>query len=173
MTNKIPTILLDKNSVPAFSIFNSNEWNGKSKQIIMSCAANYGLLLYSLVKVKNIFEHAEELCTPSINNLKMQWKTAKWDINAGYYLVDVPELHISIHSFLTSIKTFLDIFVQLISSEGIVSGGIHGFHKKGDIIGGNLLQILLNNSPKSKENSATLIHDLICENKKTWIDEAV
>jgi len=45
--NKTPIILLHKSSVPAFSVFNPNDWDGKSKQIIDLCAINYGLLLYT------------------------------------------------------------------------------------------------------------------------------
>lgn len=173
MKHKIPVILIDENTYPAFSLFNPNEWGGESKPIILSCAANYGLLIYSLTRVNDIFERADVLCLPRGNNLKAQWETARWDLSECMYLVDIPEAHLSIHSFLTTVKTLLDVFVQLISSEGIVSKKIHGFHKKGNNIGGKLLHILKHKASITKRQSALRLHELICQHKETWIDQAV
>lgn len=116
---------------------------------------------------------AESLCAPSFSNLKSQYKMAKWPISNCICYVDIPQLHLSIHSFLSEIKTFLDVLAQLTASEGIVSGEVHGFHKKGDDVGGKLLHILKNNATKAKKNAALLLHDLIIEHKKKWIDNAV
>jgi len=170
---KIPVILLDESTTPAFSIFNPNDWDSKSKPIIHLCSVNYGLLIYTSKMINGIFEKAHALCSPSFESLTVQWKTSKWDLSKCTYFVDVPSLHLSIHSFLSSVKTFLDVIVQLISTEGIVSGDVHGFHKKGDNVGGKLLQILKNNTTKSNKDKALLLHDLIIDHKKLWIDTAV
>jgi len=171
--NKTPIILLHKSSVPAFSVFNPNDWDGKSKQIIDLCAINYGLLLYTSKIINNIFENANVLCSSSLNNLRTQWEKAKWELTKCNYFVDVPQLHLSIHSFLSSVKTFLDVVVQLIGTEGLVSAKIHGFHKEGNIIGGRLLKILENNATKNNKDKAKFMHDLIVKHKELWIDDAV
>jgi hypothetical protein len=169
----IPVILCHENTWPAFSIFNPNDWSGKSKPIIHSCAANYGFLLYGVTKIESIFSKANSLCQPRFDNLAAQWSTSKWDVSSCIYLVDIPEAHLSIHAFLSTVKTFLDIFVQLIHSERVVHDEIHGFHKKGDNVGAKLLRMLSNNAQEPKKHAAMLIHDLICEHKKVWIDDVV
>jgi hypothetical protein len=65
------------------------------------------------------------------------------------------------------------VFVQLVLTEGIVCDEIHGFHKTGGNVGGRLLNMLSNNATKPKKDVAVLLHDLICENKKLWIDHIV
>lgn len=166
-------ILLDPSAGPEFSIFNSNEWREESKPIIQSCAMTYGLLVYGVERIEKIFSSADNLCQPKFNNLVKQWKTSKWDVASCVYLVDIPEAHLSIHGFLSTIKTFLDVFVQILRPEGIVQGEIHGFHKKGSNVGAQLLHMLKNNAHKSKKNMAMLIHDLISEHKPLWIDDVV
>jgi hypothetical protein len=171
--NKIPIILLHKNSTSAYSIFNCNDWGSKSKQIVDLCAINYGLIFYTSKKINKIYEEAHILCSPSFNNIRLQWRKAKWELNNCNYFVDVPQLHLSIHSFLSSVKTFLDVIVQLIATEGVVSAAIHGFHKENNIIGGRLLKILENNAEKNNKEKAKTIYDLIVRHKQLWIDDAV
>lgn len=173
MTRKVPIICCHESTAPAFSIFNPNDWAGRSKSIIHLCAANYGLLIYTSQMISNTFTQADSLCAPSFSNLKSQYRMAKWPISNCTCFVDMPQLHLSIHSFLSEVKTFLDVLVQLTASEGIVSGEVHGFHKKGDDVGGKLLHILKNNAIKAKKNEALLLHDLIIEHKKKWIDDVV
>lgn len=172
-TFQIPVILVDEVTAKAFSVFNPNDWGSESKLIIHSCAANYGLLLYSLTKIKNIFGQADVLCSSKFKEIKAQWEISRLDLSACTYLVDIPEVHLSIQSFLSNIKTFLDIFVQLISSEGIVSAKINGFHRKKNIIGGKFMHILKNNAINHKAKSAKKLHDLICGHKIKWIDNVV
>jgi hypothetical protein len=173
MVPNIPMILCHESTWPAFSIFNPNDWSGKSKSIIHSCAANYGFLVYGVKKIESIFSGANSLCQPWFNDLEARWKASKWDVSSCIYLVDIPEAHLSIHAFLSTVKTFLDIFVQLIHSERVVHDEIHGFHKKGDNVGAKLLRTLSNNAQRSKKRVAMLIHDLICDHKKVWIDAVV
>lgn len=173
MAPKTPLILCHDSTWPAFSIFNPNDWSVRSKPIINLCAMNYGLLVYTSRLIEDIFREAGRLCTLSFHNLRSQWATSKWDISRCTYIVDLPNLYLSIHSFLSAIKTFLDVLVQLTNTEGIVSSAVHGFHKKGNIIGGKLLQTLKNNATKTKIHSASLLYDLIIEHKKLWIDTAI
>jgi len=170
---KIPIILLHESSAPAFSIFDPNDWDSKSKPIIHLCAINYGLLIYTSKMINDIFEKANVLCSFSLEIIKFQWGKAKWDLSKSNYFADVPQLHLSIHSFLSSVKTFLDVIAQLIGTEGLVSVKIHGFHKKGNSVGGQLLQILENNATKINKDKAGLLQDLIIKHKGLWIDNAV
>ena len=170
---KISTVLLHQSSVPAFSIFNPNDWSNESKQIVDLCAANYGLLKFTSEMIKDVFENANALCADSFKTLLSQWAMSKWEPSTCNYFVDVPQLHLSIHSFLSSVKTFIDVIVQLISTEGIVSSKIHGFHKKGNSVGGKLLQILNNNARAAKREKARSLHKLIIKHKRLWIDDAV
>jgi len=123
--------------------------------------------------LNDIFENAHVLCSSSLKNIRFQWGKAKWELSKSNYFVDVPQLHLSIHSFLSSVKTFLDVIVQLIDTEGLVSVEIHGFHKKGNSVDGQLLQILNNNATKINKDKAVLLRDLIDRHKALWIDDAV
>lgn len=170
---KIPIILIHPSSMASYLLFNPNSWKGASKQIVRSCAAQHGLLGYSLDKLDKLFNDAEKLCQPSLQNLNGQWNTAKWTHKKCRYFVEIPEIHLYIQIFLVSVKTLLDLIVQLISSEGVTSSKIHGFHKKNKVIGGEVLNLLKNNSNKSKKGVSDKISDLINKNKKDWLDEVV
>ena len=173
MEHKTPIIMIDPNSARAFSVFNPNDWIGDSKLIIQSCAINYGLVIYTTAKIKNIFTRADDVCVSRFNDLQAQWKMSRWPLSSCAYLVDIPEAHLSMHSFYSSVKTLLDVLVQLISTEKIVHTHIHGFHKKGVDVGGQLLDILTNNASKPKKELAAKLHDLISQHKNHWIDHAV
>ncbi|MBM4064227.1 MAG: hypothetical protein FJ266_01065 [Planctomycetes bacterium] len=172
-SSKVSVILCHESSVLAYSIFNPNDWNGASKAIIHSCAVQQGILLYEASKLKAIFQQADALCLPRFADLESQWNTAKWEINTFSYFVEIPEAHLSIQAFLGSIKIFFDIIVQLISAQGIVSQQIHGFHKKGDDVGGKLMNALRNNAKKETQEIAVKLDDLIARHKAMWIDQAV
>jgi hypothetical protein len=166
-------VWLHNTSAPAYFIFDPNDWTGSSKPIVMSCAAQCGLLWYQASKIPALVQNAERLCESRFLKLQRQWEKAPWDIEKPYYLVEVPEFHLYVQAYLATIKTFLDLLVQLISTEGIVDKSIHGFHKKGNQIGGQLLHILKTRARTMKENTAHQLHRLIEEQKTVWIDQAV
>ena len=168
---KTPVLLVDPASVQAFHIFNPNDWSGLSKAIVSSCAAQHGLLNYSVNKLHELFGNAEQICLPKIIELKKQWKTSRWPIDNCNYLAEVPEVHLFMQVYLNSIKTFLDLIVQLISAENIVYKKIHGFHKKRKDPGGALLHTLKNKA-NNKQIADSLL-ELIVLQKEIWIDDAV
>jgi hypothetical protein len=177
MTNRTPTphktpvIMLDPSSGDAYRIFNPNEWDGLSKTIVSSCAAQLGLVHYSCLKLRAQFDHSEKLCTTKIDELKKQWEAATWDIEAMVYFAEIPEVHLFIQAYLNSVKSFFDLLVQLVSTERIVNKKLHGFHKKGQDPGGNTLYIL-KNRPINR-SIAGKIYNLFITQKKLWIDTVV
>jgi hypothetical protein len=168
---KTPVLLVDPASVQAFCIFNPNDWSGLSKAIVSSCAAQHGLLNYSVNKLHELFGNAEKICLPKFIELKNQWKISRWPIDKCNYLVEVPEVHLFMQVYLNSIKTFLDLIVQLISTENIVYKKIHGFHKKRKDPGGALLHTLKNKANIKKV--ADYLLELIVKQKERWIDDAI
>jgi hypothetical protein len=118
-----------------------------------------------------LFENSDKLCSPKFYELKNQWKTSKLPIDKCEYLVEVPEVHLFVQVFLTSIKTFLDLIVELISSENIVYMKIHGFHNKRKDPGGKLLHTLKNKA--NNKEIADSLFSLVSEQKRKWIDDAV
>ena len=170
-TNNTDVILVHSASMSAYNIFNANNWTGYSSAVVRSCAAQLGLLNYSLNKLNELYDISEKLCEPKFNDLKKQWNTATWRIEGADYFVEIPEIHLFIQAFLNSIKTFLDLIVQLISTEKIVSKKIHGFHKKGKNPGGETLHFLKNKN--TNKIVAEHIFKLIEEHKRRWIDDAV
>jgi hypothetical protein len=69
------------------------------------------------------------------------------------------------------VKTLLDLVVQLLSTEGVVSAPIDGFHRIKGVFGGKVLNTLRNNAVM--KDKAAMIEDLISEHKAIWIDQAV
>jgi hypothetical protein len=170
---KVPLIYTSKESQKSFTIFNPNYFKGTSRLIIQSCAAQYSLLSYSLEQIQNLFSRAETQCFPFLIELNNQYKNKKFLYKDICYFVEVPEVHLYIQVFLVSVKVFLDLFIQLISTERIVNIYIDGFHKYGDIIGGRVLNILKHNSIYSKKKVSKMIIKLVEKNKKEWIDNVI
>jgi hypothetical protein len=170
---KIPIIWVDETNKSAHSIFNANDWSDRSKAIMSSCAAQLSLLEYQAAKLPSIVQYSRKICEVRFKDLKAQWDKSAWNISECDYFVEVPEFHLNIQAFLATIKVFLDLIVQLISSEGIVDTVIQGFHKKGEDIGGRLISILENNAKQGKTVTASKLLMLIGEQKTTWIDQAV
>ena len=170
---KIPVIVLDNTSKTAYTIFNSNDWEGKSKAIIASCAAQFSLLEYQATKLPSIVQYSRKMCELRFKELHNQWEKSPWDVNKSDYLVEIPEFHLNIQAYLATIKALLDLTAQLISAEGIVNKTVHGFHKKGILVGGELLQILNTKAKPEKAETALKLFKLIDEQKTIWIDRAV
>ena len=54
------------------------------------------------------------------------------------------QLHSFVEAYFSGIKTILDILMQLLSTENIVSSNVHGFHKDKNDVGGKILKQLNN-----------------------------
>jgi len=167
------TIFVAPSSWHAFQIFNPNEWPQSSKSIIQSCSAELSTLQHAAGRIAWICDHREERCAHCLQTLKDQWNNAKWVIEDSLYLAEDPELHLVIEGFFSSIKTLLDLIVQLLSSEAIVGAQIHAFHKDGDTIGGRVLKVLRRNAKQQKRDLAKSLVDLISDHKQRWIDEVI
>lgn len=71
-------------------------------------------------------------------------------------------------------ESLLDLLVQLLSTEKIVSGGVHGFHRTGTTNnGGKVLNALDHNRLADRKDVAARIRDLIVEHKTLWIDQII
>jgi len=170
---RIPVILCHSTSWSAYSIFNPNDWSNASKPIALSCAAQYALLCYTAARLEDLFQHADEVCQSRFSELRAQWKEAPWDVGRCRYWVEVPEVHLHIQAFLATVKTFLDLIVQLVSTEGVVSTRVHGFHKRRDKVGGKLLNALNTRAQSAKSDVASRLREFLEKQKAVWIDQVV
>ena len=89
------------------------------------------------------------------------------------YLGQAPELHLLIEAFFSGLKSLLDLSVQLLSTEGVVTVGVHGFHRDKSVYGGVVLNALERNVGKEKRETAAAITQLIRNHKQQWIDAAI
>jgi hypothetical protein len=78
-----------------------------------------------------------------------------------------------IEAFFSGIKTLLDLLVQLLSSEQVVNGQVHGFHRDKSIYGGSVLKALAHNSSSAKKDVAEKAIALLSTHKAEWIDQTI
>ena len=168
-----PVILVARESIAAFTIFNPNDWSPESKGIVASCAAQFALLNYAKTALSKVEEGAAPICNERLAELQRQWRRSQWDISRGRYFVEIPAVHLSIQSFLVTVKTLLDLLSQLLSTERIVHTRLHGFHKKGSVVGGEVLHALAKKRNPQQVTAAENLRQQIIESKKVWIDDAV
>ena len=172
-SSKIPIIWVDDTNKSALSIFKANNWNDRSKAIISSCAAQLSLLEYQAAKLPSLVQYSRIICESRFKGFNDEWNKSPWKISECDYIVELPEFHMNVQAYLATIKVFLNLIVQLISTEGIVDTVIQGFHKKGDVIGGRVINALENHAKKDKTVIASKLLKFLAEQKSTWIDKAV
>ena len=134
---KIPVILLDRSSVPAANLLNQNDWeNNNSKRIVDSCQTYLGFVYYTYTKLEKALNKTalQSLCAHHKSTLLDQWNHTPFKIEKISCLAEVPEIHLSMLGFFSGIKSFLDLLVELLSTEQIIASNVHGFHEKGDKI---------------------------------------
>lgn len=168
-----PVILVAQESIAAFTIFNPNDWSQASKGIVASCAAQFALLNYANSALSKAQEGAAPICNERLAELQRQWRRSQWDLSRGRYFVEIPAVHLSIQSFLVTVKTLLDLLSQLLSTERIVHTKLHGFHKKGSVVGGEVLHALAKKRNPQQATAAENIRQQIIQSKAVWIDDAV
>ncbi len=170
---RIPLVCADDSMVVGAEIFDPNSWSGVSKGIIQSCWTEYSVLHHCVAQITGMCNESEQLCQKHVETIQQQWRTKKFDLGKVVVYGPMPDLHLRIEAFFCGLKTLLDLLVQLLSSEKIVSGAVDGFHRAKGIYGGTVLNALENNVPNAKGETARKILALIYEHKSTWIDQAI
>jgi hypothetical protein len=118
-------------------------------------------------------ERGEAVCKLRLQELQKQWRTHPWRLDRSQYLVEVPTVHVLVQAYLSSAKTLLDFLAQLTTTEGVVGKVVHGFHKKGDDPGGELLGILKTRAAPGRRDQAERLRAYLAEQKDVWIDDLV
>jgi len=170
-------VLLDEVGWRCAELFNPNYWAGDSRALMNSCWAEYSVLDHNVNRLAEMCKSAVDQCREHIETLKQQWAGKKLDLERGAIFGLKPDLHLRIEAFLSEVKTLLDLMVQLLYSEHVVTQEVHGFHKKNhrdfDPCGGNVLNILEHNVSNDMKNVAFEFYKLIKSHKTKWIDGAI
>lgn len=164
-------ILVDPSYIS--DIFNPNEWSGTSRGIIESCASELGVLTHSAQHIQTLCASGTDLCRGYFAMLDQQWRAAPWPLAGGTYFGQVPELHLYVEGFFSSLKSLLDLLAQLLTSERIVGASLDGFHRAGTIYGGKVLSALKRNVIKERQLAASALTKVIQEHKALWLDAAI
>ncbi len=170
---RVPAIFVFEGTTPAHSVFNPNQWGDESRAVIASCSAQFALLLFSITSLPLAHATVQQICEQRIGELQRQWRTSRWPVGGLRYFVEVPSAHLSIQAFLVTVKTLLDLMAQLLSTERVVHTKLHGFHKKGHVVGGEVLHALAHKRNPLRAEAAEKIRELLLEQKGVWIDQAV
>lgn len=171
--SSIPVICVDASSVAGAGIFNPNSWSGGSKGLIQSCWTEYSVLRHCVTQLSDMCDGADKLCAKNVETLQQQWRMAKFDLQKLAFFAQQPDLHIRIEAFFSGVKTFLDLIVQLLSTEKIVAATVDGFHRDQSGYGGRVLNALRNNAVKTRKDAAAKLDALISEHKRSWIDQVI
>jgi hypothetical protein len=171
--NRIPVICVDSSAVVGAEIFNPNFWSSASKAVVQSCWNEYSVLYHCIEQITNMCANARHMCEKNIATLQEQWRLEKFDLGKMIFFGQQPDLHIRIEAFFSSVKTLLDLIMQLLSTERIVGIGINGFHREKDEYGGRVLNTLRRNASKDRKDLAAKFETLIFEHKKLWIDQVI
>lgn len=166
-------ICADAHATKGFATFNPNEWSGESRGVVQSCASEIGVHFYTTDRIASMCESGGQLCASQFAQLQEQWRVGPWDLAAGRYFVQVPDLHVLIQAFFAGLKSILDLLVQLLSTEGVVRVKGDGFHRKGTNFGGAVLNVLEHNALKGREDLARVLHALLVREKAAWIDQGI
>lgn len=118
-------------------------------------------------------DDAERVCANNIETIQQQWRTARFDLRKMVFFGQQPDLHIRIEAFFSGVKTLLDLLVQLLSTEKVVSEAVDGFHRAQNVYGGRVLNALRNNAMKNKKDAAAKLDALVSEQKTLWIDQVI
>ena len=170
---RIPVILVDSSTVVGADIFNPNLWFGYSKGIVQSCWTEYSVLHHCVRQVTKNCDEIDRHCQTHIATLQQQWAAAKFDLGRVVIYAQHPDLHMGIQAFFSGVKSLLDLLVQLLSSEKIVTVGINGFHRTTNVYGGTVLNALQNNTPTNWKALSAKVAALVSEHKTSWIDQAI
>jgi hypothetical protein len=168
-----PVICVDPSSVAGADTFNPNSWFGGSKGVIQSCWTEYSVLHHCVDQISGMCDDAKRVCAKNIETIQQQWLTARFDVRKMVFFGQQPDLHIRIEAFFSGVKTLLDLVVQLLSTEKIVSEAVDGFHRAQNVYGGRVLNALRNNAMKNKKDAANKLDALVSEQKKLWIDQVI
>ena len=170
---RIPVICAHPASVVCAGIFDPNSWPTDSRGLVHSCWSELSVLHHCVDQIADMCKEPEQLCRNQIDDLQQQWASAKFDLSKVVLLGEQPDLHIRIEAFFSGVKSLLDLIVQLLSTEKIVSATIHGFHRDQNVYGGSVLNALRNNARRDRKELAEKIVALLNEHKEIWIDQVI
>ena len=171
---RIPIVCLDECAVASAELFDPNSWPVATKGLIQSCWTEYAVLHHCVMQLKIACNDREAVCRRHVATIQQQWSMEKFDPQKVSIYGQYPDLHIQIEAFFSGVKSLLDLLVQILSTERIVSANLHGFHRSAQTnYGGTVLNALENNVPDSKKVDAAKIHALISKHKMKWIDQAI
>ncbi len=170
---RIPIICVDQSTWESTKVFNPNSWSGDSKGIAQSCWVELSVLRHCIVQIHALCTDRKTQCSSQIANIQKQYKSAQFPIEKSIVFAEKPELHMRIEAFFSGVKSLLDLMVQLLTTENIVSVAVHGFHRTKNVYGGSVINALQNNATKNHKELAKNIEKLIAQHKNQWIDQVV
>lgn len=170
---RIPVVCVSESSVDSAGIFNPNSWPVATKGVVQSCWTEYSVLDHCVKQLVTMCKEREKVCQSHIVTIQQQWSTQKFDLQRVTIYCQHPDLHIHIEAFFSGVKSLLDLLVQVLSTENIVSAKLDGFHRVRNNYGGNVLNALESNVPNTKKEVAAKFHALISKHKEEWIDQTI
>lgn len=171
---RIPVICIHPSCVPALTLFNPNIWsNPASRGVIQACATELAGLHYTTDQIVILCNTAKTACVPHFETLKRSWGTDPIDPSRLAFFGQVPSLHVHSRAFFAGTKSLLDLIADLLSTEEVVGGAIHGFHRVKGVYGGAVINALDRNVKKGRAQVAAAIKALLIQQKAGWIDDLI
>ena len=176
MKTPIPIFLVGPENWEASNVFNPNAFPEYARGIVFSCIDCLSMLIFSANQVgPNIESDRVEFLKGLQTNKAFEGFTP--DTNKPIVIVyHNAKFLAAFHLVLYSIKSFLDVYTQLVTKLIDPNAGIFGFNEGNvngtKIKGGRLINWLIKSAPNTYTNS-TVLALTIQENVSSWIEEAV
>ncbi len=173
INNEISLIIVSNERWESFSLFNSNAYPKFLNELVDSCGERLALIYY-YVNLLNLEITSDRKCFLNELNKQLQNFTLKDKLEYIVYYQGITYIA-SLHGTLYSLKSFLDVFINLNAS--LITNKIEQIscHKKNinnrKLACGNFINWLRNLSHKN-DNIKNLTN-IIEENSKNWITQAV
>jgi len=176
MKRPIPVLLLGPENWEASHVFNTNAFPKHVADLVISCMDCLSMFTFSISQVEpNIKRDRKGFLRGLRTNKAFDGVTP--DPNKPIVIVYHNAMFlVALHLVLYSMKSFLDVYAQLVSKLIVPNATVFGFNEANvdgkKIKGGRLVNWLIESAPNTYTNASSLA-SAIKDNVSSWIEEAI
>lgn len=172
----IPIFLIGPENWEASHVFNPNAFPVPVRNLVFSCMDCLSMFIFSVNQVEPNIERDRKQFLSKLRKNKAFYGFTPDPDKPCVVVYHNAKFLVALHLVLYSVKSFLDVYAQLVSKLIVSNSTIFGFNKGTvdgkQIEGGRLITWLTKSTPDTYTNASTLAH-VIREHVFSWVKEAV